>query len=74
MVKFMAQPTNDPLKREYLLPEEVENLLRAGYCTVKVAEPDDRWYGVTYPEDKQMVTDSIRALVANGAYPQNLWA
>ena len=74
MVKFMAQPTSDPLKREYLLPEEVENLLRAGYCTVKVAATDDRWYGVTYPEDKQMVTDSIRALVAGGAYPQNLWA
>ena len=74
MVKFMAQPTSDPLKREYLLPEEVENLLRAGYCTVKVAATDDRWYGVTYPEDKQMVTDSIRALVAGGAYPKNLWA
>ncbi len=73
MVKFMNTPTDDPLKREYLLPEEVENLLRAGYCTVTVEPTDDRWYGVTYPEDREPVANAIRNLVRGGQYPDDLW-
>ncbi len=73
MVDFMNTPTDNPLKREYLLPEEVEHLLKTDYCQVTVKETDDRWYGVTYPEDRQPVVDAIRGLVANGLYPQNLW-
>ncbi|MBQ6819145.1 MAG: nucleotidyltransferase [Clostridia bacterium] len=73
MVKFMNTPTDDPLKREYLLPEEVENLLRAGYCSVTVIPTDDRWYGVTYPEDREPVTNAIRNLVRGGMYPDSLW-
>ncbi len=73
MVAFMKQPTNDPLKREYLLPEEVENLLRSGYCTVTVKATDDRWYGVTYPEDREPVANAIRNMVRGGTYPDDLW-
>ncbi len=73
MVRFMNTPTDNPLKREYLLPEEVENLLREGYCEVAVEATDDRWYGVTYPEDREPVVNSIRGLVESGRYPQSLW-
>lgn len=73
MIRFMNTPCEDPLKREYLLPEEVEHLLRAGYCRVTVANTDDRWYGVTYPEDREPVANAIRNLVRAGAYPLSLW-
>ncbi|MBR4868439.1 MAG: nucleotidyltransferase, partial [Clostridia bacterium] len=73
LVQFINTPTDDPLKREYLLPEEVENLLRKGYCTVTVEPTDDRWYGVTYPEDREPVTNAIRNLVRGGMYPDSLW-
>lgn len=73
MVRFMNQPAADPLKREYLLPEEVENLLREGYCRVAVLPTDDRWYGVTYPEDREPVANAIRNLVRAGHYPLSLW-
>lgn len=73
MVRFMNQPTDAPLTREYLLPEEVENLLQANYCTVTVSPTDDRWYGVTYPEDRELVANAIRNLVRSGMYPLSLW-
>lgn len=73
MVRFMAQNDGDPMKREYLLPDEVENLLQAGYCTVDVLPTDDRWYGVTYPEDREPVANAIRNLVKAGHYPLSLW-
>ncbi len=73
LVRFMKEPTNDPLKREYLLPDEVEYLLKAGYCSVTVKPTDDRWYGVTYPEDRDPVTNAIRNLVRSGMYPDSLW-
>ncbi len=73
MVRFMNEPSDDPLKREYLLPEEVEHLLRSGYCTVAVQPTDDRWYGVTYPEDRDPVANAIRNLVKAGKYPLSLW-
>lgn len=73
MIRFMNTPAEDPLKREYLIPEEVENLLREGYCQVSVVPTDDRWYGVTYPEDREPVANAIRNLVRAGMYPLSLW-
>ena len=42
-------------------------------ATVKVLETSDKWFGVTYREDKQAVVDSLRALIAQGAYPETLY-
>lgn len=65
-------PVN-PLKCEYFLPFAVDDLVRAGKATVQVLTTDDRWYGVTYKEDKPMVVEAIRRLKESGLYPQKLW-
>lgn len=71
--KFLETNGTD-LKAECYVPKEVDVLIRDGKADVKVLESNDSWFGVTYPEDKADVVASIRALVAAGAYPENLWA
>ena len=64
---------NDPMKAEYLLPVEVGRLLDEGRCRVRVLEAVDKWYGVTYKEDKEIVMEAFRRMKAEGRYPQKLW-
>ena len=63
----------NPLKGEYFLPSAVDALLRAGKATVRVLRSDDRWYGVTYREDKPVVMNALRSLAEAGVYPTPLW-
>lgn len=63
----------DPLKGEYLLPIEVGRMLEAGEIRVKVLDAEDKWYGVTYKEDREIVTEAFRRMKAEGKYPQKLW-
>ena len=72
--KFFQEtvPAN-PLKAECYLPSVVDSLLKEGKATVKVLHSKDRWFGVTYKEDKPFVMESIAALKAGGVYPQKLW-
>lgn len=63
----------NPLKGEYFLPTVVNNLLKAGKAEVTVFSSQDRWYGVTYREDKPVVEEAIRAMTASGKYPAPLW-
>ncbi|MCW0219067.1 MAG: nucleotidyltransferase [Prosthecobacter sp.] len=72
-VKFLETNGTD-LKAECYVPKEVDVLIQSGQADVTVLESNDSWFGVTYPEDKADVVASIRALVAAGAYPENLWA
>ena len=65
-------PTN-PEKAECYLPMEVDRLLKEGKATVNVLSSSDKWFGVTYKEDKPYVEASIRALKEKGVYPKNLW-
>lgn len=60
-------------KSEYLLPEEVGILVREKKATVKVITTDEKWFGVTYPEDKPHVQAAISRLVDEGVYPKKLW-
>jgi dTDP-glucose pyrophosphorylase len=71
---FMAQqvPAN-PMKAEFLLPRSVDALLKEGKATVKVLHSEDKWYGVTYAEDKPKVVAALAALTAAGKYPDGLW-
>ena len=64
----------DPLKSEYLLPTLIGGLLREGKYTVKVLETGDKWFGVTYKEDKAAVMESFRKLIADGEYPEDLYS
>lgn len=63
----------NPLKSEYLLPIEIDCLLRNGKADVKVLESLDVWYGITYKEDKAEVVNAISDLHSNGTYPTPLW-
>lgn len=66
--------TKNPLKCEYFLPTVVNELIQNGKATAKVLKSADKWYGVTYKEDKQVVVDAIRAMKEQGVYPAKLWA
>ncbi len=63
----------NPLKGEFYLPVVVDQLIRAGSATVKVLQSADKWFGVTYKEDKPVVVASIQELKDSGAYPAGLW-
>lgn len=71
--EFLAEEGGDPLKREFYLPSAVEGMMRDGICRVRVLETDAVWQGVTYPEDKPKVVAAIRAMIAEGEYPEKLW-
>ena len=64
---------DNPLKGEFFLPIVVDELLQAKEATVKVMRSSDKWFGVTYKEDKPAVEAGIRALKDAGKYPENLW-
>ena len=59
----------NPLKGEFLIPQEVGRLLQAGKASVRVLSSPDRWYGVTYREDKPEVMQALNSLTDAGAYP-----
>ena len=63
----------NPLKGEYLLPRKVDELLKEGKARVKVLQTDERWFGITYKEDKAYVKDAVNAMKDKGLYPENLW-
>lgn len=64
---------NNPLKCEYFLPSVVSNLLSENRATVSVLTSQDKWYGVTYKEDKQVVVDAIQKMKDDGIYPEEVW-
>lgn len=63
----------NPLKGEYFLPGVVDRLIKADSATVKVLTSHDKWYGVTYKEDKQGVVDALQSMKDKGLYPEKLW-
>ncbi|MEG1366475.1 MAG: sugar phosphate nucleotidyltransferase [Oscillospiraceae bacterium] len=65
-------PVN-PLKCEYFLPSVVSQLVESDKAQVKVLRSGDKWYGVTYKEDKPVVMAAIAEKTASGMYPDNLW-
>lgn len=62
-----------PLKGEYFLPSVVSRLIGEGKARVKVLTSPDKWYGVTYQEDKPVVVAALAAKTAEGLYPDGLW-
>lgn len=65
-------PAN-PLKSEFFLPMVVDDMLTDGIASVDVLTTPDKWYGVTYAEDKPKVTAGIQSLKDKGLYPEILW-
>lgn len=70
---FVNEVPENPLKAECYLPFVVDSLLQEGKATVQVLTSKDRWFGVTYKEDKPFVMESIAKLKEQGVYPERLW-
>jgi hypothetical protein len=68
-----AALAGDALGAEYRLPTTVDDLLRSGQADVHILRTEDRWYGVTYKEDKPFVRDALQALKDKGVYPEQIW-
>ena len=60
-------------KTECLLPSGVAEMIEKGEGSVEVLSSDDKWFGMTYPEDKPMVMASLRSKIESGYYPDNIW-
>lgn len=75
--QFPAFLENDvvknPEKAEFFLPSVVDRLVESGKATVRVLKSPDRWYGVTYREDKPVVVEALAKMRTDGAYPNHLW-
>lgn len=65
--------SENPLKCEFFLPSAVQQLMEEQKAEVAVLKSEDRWYGVTYKEDKETVMKAIADFKANGIYPEQLW-
>ncbi len=70
--EFLDNLGDNAMKAEYLLPKIIDKLLAEQKTCVRVLETGDRWFGVTYKEDKQVVVDSIRELIRQGVYKEKL--
>ena len=63
----------NPLKGEYLIPRTVGDLVNEGKATVKILPSEDKWFGVTYKQDKEAFVKAINEKIADGMYPKDLW-
>lgn len=63
----------NPMKCEHVIPTAVGQLVNEGKCTVKMLSSQDRWFGVTYKEDKPFVVSRIQEMKDKGIYPDILW-
>lgn len=71
--KFLANVKEGDLKAEYLLPTIIDRCIHEGKGKVRVLETPDKWFGVTYKEDKPAVVASIRKLIDDGVYSEKLF-
>lgn len=71
--EFLSQVEPGDLKAEYLLPTIIDGLIQSGKASVEVLETQDKWFGVTYREDKETVVEAFRELIAKGVYKEKLF-
>ena len=70
---FKEKVPNNPQKAEFLLPIFIGELLKDKKVSVKVVPSNDKWFGVTYKEDKPFVVESFKKLIGGGVYDKNLF-
>ena len=70
---FQEDVPENPLKAEFFLPFVVNDLLSQGKAQVSVLSSADKWYGVTYQQDKETVVKAIGEMTQAGVYPSPLW-
>ncbi|MGN1165399.1 MAG: NDP-sugar synthase [Lachnospiraceae bacterium] len=72
-IRFLDGLKEEETKKEYLLPQIIGQMLREEKAKVRVLASNDKWFGVTYKEDKESVVEEIRSLVESGMYPNILY-
>jgi len=70
--EFLKNNSKNP-KSEFFIPLVVNDMIKANQGKVKVISGGSTWFGVTYKEDKEIVSQKIKQLVAEGKYPTKLW-
>lgn len=70
---FLQKNAAHLTRAEYFLPDVVGDLVKEGKARVKVLPTDEKWYGVTYPEDRPRVQAAIGEMIRQGVYPEKLW-
>ena len=73
-VEFLQDDSKDPLKKEYLIPIRVGDLLHKDQVEVEVRKTNDKWIGITYREDIAIAQEGFRQMIADGVYPAKLWS
>ena len=71
--RFLESVKPGDLKAEYMLPVVIDECIHRGLGTVRVLPTHDKWFGVTYKEDKPAVVAAVRKLIADGLYPEALY-
>jgi NDP-sugar pyrophosphorylase family protein len=70
--EFIRAYASSP-KAEFYIPSVVNELVRNSRARMKVFDTPDRWFGITYKEDKATAVNNVRRLIDKGIYPENLW-
>ncbi|MDY0231843.1 MAG: sugar phosphate nucleotidyltransferase [Candidatus Saccharicenans sp.] len=71
--KFLADPRVNQSKSEFYIPEVIGSLAREEKAQVRVLTTKDRWFGVTYQQDRPWVKKGLEQLIKEGRYPEKLW-
>ncbi len=71
--RFLRDSSHNAQKAEYFLPNAVGDMVQEGKARVQVLPTNERWFGVTYQQDKPRVKQALRELIRRGVYPENLW-
>ena len=74
MKPFLEENKEDLSTCEYLMPDVLTEEIRKEEADVKVIETDSKWYGMTYKEDKEEVSNAIMNMINEGTYKENLWS
>lgn len=70
---FLTKLSDADAKAEYLIPDVVDQLIKSGQAQITVLKTPDKWFGVTYKEDKEVVVNSFKELIDAGVYPAKLF-
>jgi dTDP-glucose pyrophosphorylase len=70
--RFLRTEATD-VRKELYLPAAVDRLIAEGCIKIRVLQTEDRWFGVTYKQDRDLVAARIKGLIEEGTYPQHLW-
>ena len=71
-IEFLKENENEP-KKEFYIPYVVNNAIEAGKCSVKVLSTHDKWFGVTFQEDRPTVVEKLKKMTDEGLYPSPLF-